>query len=116
MIRQFKDTTHVNSPSTSKIKCPARKTSSCQTDEHPDTPYAIIEPLPPIFSYKFCLLTPRIKHLSNSLPNLDTVLWVNTTEEERLRDDAEEALAEHYDDQVKQFYLDQKEQVNTGEI
>ena len=33
MIRQFKDTTHVNSPSISKIKCLARKTSSCQTDE-----------------------------------------------------------------------------------
>ena len=65
MIRQFKDTTHVNSPSTSKIKCPARITSSCQTDEHPGTPYAITEPLPPIFSSKFCLLTSRIKYLSN---------------------------------------------------
>ena len=29
MIRQFKDTTHVDSPSTPKIKCPARITSSC---------------------------------------------------------------------------------------
>ena len=109
---KFNDTKHVESPSTSKIKCHSSKTSSCQTDEHPDNPYAITEPLPPIFGSKFCFLTPRIKHLSHSLPNLNTVLWVNITDEERLRDEAEEALAEHYDDQVKQFYLEHKERIH----
>ena len=33
MMRQFKDTTHIDSPPTPKTQCPARMTSSCQTDE-----------------------------------------------------------------------------------
>ena len=116
MIRQFADTTHVDSPSTPKTECQARITSSCQTDEYPGTPYAITKQLPPLFSSKLCFPSPRIKYLTRSLPNLDTVQWVHTTEVERIRDEAEGALAEHYNTQVKQFYLDNKERVSTGEI
>ena len=94
MMRQFKDTTHVDSPPTPKTECPTRTTSSCQTDEHPGTPYAITEQLPPIFSSKLCFPSSRIKFLTRSLPNLDTVQWVHTTEDKKIRDKAEDALAE----------------------
>ena len=70
----------------------------------------------PIFSSKLRFPSPRIKYLTRSLPNLDTVQLVDTTEDERIRDEAQEALVEHYDNQVKQFYLDRKERVGTGEI
>ena len=45
------------------------------------------------------------------LPHLDSICWVETSYEEELRDAAEEALAKYYDDQVRQFYLDEREQV-----
>ena len=83
---------------------------------NPGNPYAITKQLLPIFRSKLCFPSPRKKYLTRSLPNLDTVQWVHTTEDERICDEAKDALAEHYDNQVKQFYLDRKERVGTGEI
>ena len=41
---------------------------------------------------------------------MDSICWVETSDDEKLCDAAEEALAEHYDDQVRQFHLDEREE------
>jgi chromosome segregation ATPase len=81
---------------------------ACQTDEHPDIPYKVTDKLPPIFSSQLCHHSRRI-YLSNSLPNLDSICWSKPSE--NFVDEAEEALAEQYDKQVKEFYLDERERV-----
>ena len=80
----------------------------CQTDHTPDLPYKITSPLPPIFSSQLCHATPPIHFLSRSLPRLDKICWVKP--DDSYVDEAEEFLNYQYDQQVKQFYLDAKEQ------
>ena len=82
---------------------------STQTDSNPDTPYRITDPLPPIFSSQLCHQSPRIHLLTKSLPNVNTIDWVTITPEEALRDEAEEALSQHHDDQISYFYKEATE-------
>ena len=91
------------------------KTSSCQTDRHPNIPYSVTLPLPPIFNSDLCLYSPRIRTLSISLPKLDSMCWVKTTPEDKLRDEAEEALNDKYDGEVRQFYLTERDRVKSGD-
>ena len=82
---------------------------SCHTDNHPDIPFPI--PLPPIFSSNLCFLTPQIKSMSRSLPNLNSILWFKTSIEEIVRDEAEELLANMYDKEVEEYYLMEREKI-----
>ena len=43
---------------------------------------------------------------ARSLPDLATVSWVKLTEEDIIKDEAEQALNEQYDKHVNDFYLD----------
>ena len=82
----------------------AKETSgetSSQTDNHPDLPYQITAPLPPIFNLQLCRRTPRI-HLSKSLLALNTISWCPP--DDVVLDAAEEALNDQYDRQVNEFY------------
>ena len=84
---------------------------SCHTDNHPDIPFPISLPLPPIFSSNLCFLTPQIKSMSRSLPNLNSILWFKTSIEEIVRDEAEELLANMYDKEVEEYYLMEREKI-----
>ena len=98
--------------SSSKIKClNPMKTKACQTDCHPEIPYDVSYPSPPIFNSDLCFFSPRIRILSRSLPSLDSICWVKTTPEDELRDEEEEALNKLYDDQFEQFYLMERDRV-----
>ena len=81
---------------------------SCQTAFTTDTPYTITAPLPPIFGSQLCVLTKQT-FLSKSLPNLSTLIFVEHTEEDRIRDAAEEALNHQYDLEIENFYLEARE-------
>ena len=81
-----------------------------QTDPTPDLPYKITSPLPPIFSSQHCHTTPPIHFLSRSLPRLDKICWVQP--EDNFLDEAEEFLNYQFDQQIKQFYVDAKEQAH----
>ena len=87
--------------STSRI---ASSVKFLQTDSHHDIPYEITSPLPPIFSSHLCHASKRIQFLSNSLPSLHTIDWVKVTEEDTVRDMAEQALCEQYDRQIENYY------------
>ena len=92
-----------------KVKRKIRKESKiCQTDPTPDLPYEINSLLPLIFSSQLCHATPPIHFLSSSLSRLDKICWVQS--EDNYLDEAEEFLNYQYDQQIKQFYLDSKEQ------
>ena len=41
--------------------------------------------------------------------------WVKTTPEDKLRDEAEEALNDKYDGEVRQFYLTERDRVKSGD-
>ena len=69
----------------------------------------ITSPLPLIFSSQLCHHSKRIHFLSNSLPNLSTITWVRVTEEDAIRDEAEQALCDQYDTQVRDYYDDARE-------
>ena len=83
-----------------------QSTISCQTDSHPDIPYQIASPLPPIFGSKLCYYSRHLKSLSSSLPDLWNVKFTTTDD---LLDAAEEALADEYEKEVDNFYLEKKE-------
>ena len=46
-----------------------------QTDHHPDIPYKITDPLPPIFSKVLKRRIPRLAFLPSSCPDLQKVAW-----------------------------------------
>ena len=85
-----------------------------QTEASIDSPYDVKSPLPPIFSSNLCRITPPIKFLSRSLPNLSTILWVlpNTN----YLDEAEEFLSQQHENMVKQMYRVKKEQAQTRKL
>ena len=89
---------------------------SCQTNDHIDVPYQITSPLPPIFGSQLCYRTPPINFLSRSLPSLDCICWVQNSEDEVLRDKAEEMLADQYDAEIKEFYMTEKERLLTMQL
>ena len=86
-------------------------TQTCQTDQHPDIPYSISDPLPPIFSSQLCHSSRRLGYLSRSLPNFNTVCWVKP--DDTFQDEAEEALNEQYDRQIEEFYISEQERVKS---
>ena len=83
-----------------------QSTISCQTDSHPDILYHIQSPLPPLFGSKLCYYSRHLKSMSSSLPDLWNVKFTTTDD---LLDAAEEALAEEYEKEVDDFYLEEKE-------
>ena len=85
--------------------------NSCQTDAHPDIPYKITVPLPPIFSSQLCHKSRPI-HLSDSLPSLDSICW--SKPDGNFLDEAEEALNEQYDKEIREFYLDERDRVRAA--
>ena len=84
---------------------------SSQTDQHPEIPYKITSPLPPIFSSQLCFSTPPIHFLSRSLPQLDKFKWCQP--EEYMVDDADEYLNDQYDQEIEDFYLEAREDART---
>ena len=85
-----------------------RKESTSQTDSHPEVPYLVTDPLPPIFSSQLCYRSRPIHFLSRSLPKLNRILWCPPDDD--YIDEAEEFLAEQYDREIRDFYLDAQEQ------
>ena len=81
---------------------------STQTLHCIDTPYSILEPLPPIFGSKLCIQT-KAPFMTKSLMNLASLRMVNVTEEELLLEAAEEALRLQYDREVENFYKKAKD-------
>ena len=75
---------------------------SSQTHQHPEIPYKITSPLPPIFSSQLCFSTPPIHFLSRSLPQLDKIKWCQP--EEYMVDDADEYLNNQYYQEIKDYY------------
>ena len=92
---------------------PTRVSVSCQTDAHPDIPYQITSPLPPIFSSELCYRSRPI-FFSNSLPNLARMTQFLPTSD--FNEEAEEALSEQHDRQVREFYLDERERVRAASL
>ena len=81
---------------------------ACQTNAHPDIPYQVTSTLPPIFSSELCYNSRPI-FLSNSLPNLARMSQFQPTND--FTDEAEEALSEQHDRQIREFYEDERERV-----
>ena len=69
-----------------------REEAASQTDSHPEIPYLVTGPLPPIFSSQLCFKSCPIHFLSRSLPNLNSFIWCPPADE--YIDAAEEFLAE----------------------
>jgi hypothetical protein len=92
-----------------KQRSVSKKSNNSQTESNYDIPYSVKMLLPPIFNSNLCHLTSKINFLSNSLPNLDTILWVepDTTHQ----DEAEEALNNQYDRQIDDFYRTEQERI-----
>ena len=80
---------------------------SSQTNDTPDVPYSITEPLPPIFGSRLLQKT-KIRHISRSLPNISKYIWVKVTDDDLISEAAEEALNKHYDDKIEHFYEEAK--------
>ena len=81
---------------------------TCQTNHTSDVPYLISEELPPIFGSQFCQKSRAVNFLSGSLPDLSIFSWVKITDEDILRDEAEQALNAQYDRKVEDFYEEAK--------
>ena len=78
-----------------------------QTRAHPEIPYSVQTQLPPIFSSQLCTISPAIKFLSRSIPNLDSLCWCQADAD--FTDEAEQALNDQYDRQIADFYKDKQE-------
>ena len=85
----------------------------CQTDSHPEIPYEVTSPLPPIFGNQLCWKS-RLFHFSKSLPSLDKLCWCKPDYD--FTDEAEEALNEQYDRQVREFYEDERDRVRASRL
>ena len=75
-----------------------------QTCYHPDFPYKIDMPLPPIFSSCLVHKTKPINFLSRSHPNLETIKWTKFTEEDLIEDQISEIEMENYELEVKEIF------------
>jgi FtsZ-binding cell division protein ZapB len=85
-----------------------KKEIASQTDSHPDIPYLVTDPLPPIFSLQLRYKSRPINFLSRSIPNLSSILWCPPDDE--YCDAADEYLADQYDREIEEFYLEAREQ------
>ena len=90
-----------------------RVTFSSQTDQHPDIPYKITLPLPPMFNSQLFHHSKPIKFLSRSLPRLDRICWGP-----RIDDDIEEQIAdaeaEMYKREIEEFYESERERIQAN--
>jgi hypothetical protein len=91
------------SPESPSNSPPEKISSFSQTENPHDVPYLVTSPIPPIFGSQLFSKAPRINFLSRSHPDLASICWVQP--DENFTDETEEALNEHYDNQVKQFYF-----------
>ena len=91
-----------------ELESSSQESTACQTDQTPDVPFLISEPLPPIFGSQLCKISKTLHHLSSSLPDLSTLTWVKFTEEEIIADKAEQALNAQHDRVVSDFYKEAK--------
>jgi hypothetical protein len=79
-------------------------------NNHLDLPYSTDCELPPIFGSQLCHIPPKIHFLYASLPKLDSICWAKKGNDD-YEEAAEEALANQYDRNIKNFYLDVREQL-----
>ena len=91
-----------------------KKEVPSQTLSNPDVPYLVTDPLPPIFSSQLCFKSRPIHFLSRSMPNLNSILWCPPDDEDL--DAAEEFLAEQYDREIEEFYLEAREQARVKHV
>ena len=82
----------------------SKSSQSTQTNHHPDIPYNIEMPLPPIFNSCLVRQTKPSNYLSRSHPNLATIKWIEVTEEDLIEDQVCDMEMEEYDREVKDFY------------
>ena len=82
---------------------------SCQTDPHPDLPYKITCPLPPIFSSQIYHHTPRIRFWSRSLPKLDSVSLWNKTDADLIEEEIADYEADLHDREIADFYENKRD-------
>ena len=74
-----------------------------QTDHHPEIPYKIDTPLPPIFSSSLVYRSKSV-FLTRSHPNLASIRWRDITEEELIEQEIDEIEMEIYDKEIRDFY------------
>ena len=79
-----------------------------QTDQHPEIPYNIDTPLPPIFSSSLVHRSKAL-FLSRSHPNLATIRWCEFTEDDVIEQEIEKIEIENYDQEIKTFYAEAAE-------
>ena len=79
-----------------------------QTNTNEDIPYKVSDPLPPIFNMELCYKSKPIKFLSRSLPNFNSFLWCPPDDD--FSEAADEFLADQYNREIKEFYLDAREE------
>ena len=88
---------------------PANKTTlSTQTDQHPDLPYQIDSPLPPIFSSSLVHKSKSL-FLKRSHPDLTSIRWVNITDEDVIEQEIEEIEMNNYDTEIREFFQESAE-------
>ena len=76
------------------------KKACSQTNSHPDIPYKITDPLPPIFSMQLCHKSRPIHFLSRYIPNLNSILWCPPDDE----------VLDLADRGIEEFYLQAQDQ------
>ena len=96
-------TTSVGSSNTPKV---IKSSQISQTDGHPDIPYDIKTPLPPIFNSNLVHQTKPMKLLSRSHPDLARIHWREYTDHELIEDEIHEMEMDLYDAEIKEFYRD----------
>ena len=74
-----------------------------QTEQHPDIPYRIDTPLPPIFSSS---LVHRSKpgFIARSHPNLATIRWRENSEDDMIIQEIEDIEMQRYDQEIQDFF------------
>ena len=97
-------TAGISSEPTTLAKC----SQSSQTDSHPEIPYKIEAPLPPIFSSSLVFKS-RPVFWTRSHPNLSKIRWRNVTEEEIIDDEIEAIEMEKYEHEIEDFYKEAAE-------
>ena len=91
--------------STSTIGFTTSDSKMVQTDSHPDIPYKIQLPLPPIFNSSLVHKTkPIFLSRYRSHPNLAEIRWLDITEEDLIEDEIEQYEMEKYDREIQEFY------------
>ena len=90
------------------LKSIRKESVTCQSNHTSDVPYLISEELPPIFGSQLCQKRRAVNFLSGSLPDLSIFSWVKITDEDILREEAEQALNAQYDRRVEDFFEEAK--------